>query len=102
MLKEREIRDQVAGYLARQIDLGALSSWLYGAAWDMGSDVHPATRALAHAVLSRLDEYSSSGFSEDVLRGELDSLAKIIVQMEVENQVQAESSAQMLEVPVSL
>jgi hypothetical protein len=95
MLKEREIRDQVAGYLAGYIPLQDLSSWIYSVTWDMDAD-SPRTRAFAYAVLGQLAEYSSAGLSEQDLRDALDSLSRIIVTQLGEHPVQMASSAQLL------
>jgi hypothetical protein len=97
MLKEREIRDQVAGYLAGYIPLQDLSSWIYSVTWDMDAD-NPRTRALAYAVLGQLAEYSSAGLSEQDLWDALDSLSRIIVtQLGEDHPVQMASSAQLFE-----
>lgn len=79
MLKENEIRDQLAGYLAGHIPLRELSSWLYEATWDMDADTDPSTQAFAYAVLARLAEHSSAGFSEAELRTGLSKLATNII-----------------------
>jgi hypothetical protein len=79
MLKEREIRDQLAGYLARQISLHDFSSWLHSVTWDMEAATDLRTQALVYEVLGRLGEHSSVGSSEDVLRADLEEFARIII-----------------------
>jgi hypothetical protein len=75
MLKEREIRDQLAAYLEGAVPLREFSGWLYRETWDMaGSD--PGARAFAYEVLGRVAERSTAGFGEQELREELRRLAE--------------------------
>ena len=114
MLKENEILDQVEAYVAGQIPLRHLSGWLYEATWDMAPDTHPRAQAFTYAVLGKLAEQSSAGFSEAVLRQELqrvarvrreelNRLARVIVRRMPavpDDPVRTVSSSQIVEVPV--
>ncbi len=97
MLKEREIRDQLASYLADEISLAHLSAWVYGVALDMEPD-SPRTRKLAYSVLGRVAEQSTAGSGEDILRDELREIARIILSEETDP-VRRESSSRVLVVP---
>ncbi len=103
MLKEREIRDRLASYLAGALPLRDFSAWLYGESLDMeGSS--PRAQALVYAILGRLAERSSAGFSESKLRAWLLPLADSFTLVEEQPEVRTESSSEVLlprEVPVA-
>ena len=96
MLKEREIRDQLAGYLAGLVPLQQFSSWVYDVTWDMEAGTDPRTREFAYAVFGRLAEHSSTGYSEAILRAELEKLAGNITLVQDRPAVQSESHVQIL------
>jgi hypothetical protein len=97
MLKEREIRDQLASYLASQITLADLSSWIYSVTWDLEAGTDPNARDLAYKILGRLAEHSSAGFSEDDLRASLLPIANNITRWGLAvNALEMGSSSQVL------
>jgi hypothetical protein len=105
MLKEREIRDQLVGYLTGLIPLQQLASWVYDVTWDMDAATDLRTQEFAYAVLGRLAEHSSAGYPEASLKTELRQLASNIIVMQDRPAVQGRSHVQVLstsKVPVAL
>lgn len=71
---ELQIRRKLADYLARQLSLRSLESWLLGSTWDLEETQEPVAARLAQAIDLRLIERSNGHWTEDELRSQLGAL----------------------------
>ncbi len=71
MANANEIRNKLASYLARELDLDAFEDWVVQNTWDVRAQGSEEARELAHAIELRLSEFSSEHMDEESLRREL-------------------------------
>jgi hypothetical protein len=71
MIAERQIREQLARYLRRELSLDEFEDWVVQRSWNMHLDSGDDAQKLASAIELRLAEYSSGHFDEDSLRKDL-------------------------------
>ncbi len=71
MIRDFEIRDHLASFLAGTVSQDAFEDWLVQHSWNMHLDSDESAQNLASAIELRLAEYSSGHLDEAALRNEL-------------------------------
>jgi len=74
MINCTQIREQIATFLHREIDLDAFEDWIVRHTWNIHRSGDEAAERMTFAVEELLSEYSSDHIGEDQLRKELSGL----------------------------
>ena len=74
---ERQIREQVAEYIAGELSLAQLKDWIMPVLWETDRDADPTAYALAAEINARLIEYSNGDWLDSEVRDLLDPLSLI-------------------------
>ena len=69
-----QIREQIASYLAKGIDLDSFEDWITLNTWNIARSADLQSRQLAFAIELRLSEHSSGHLPEEQLRDELSAI----------------------------
>jgi hypothetical protein len=72
---EREIRDQLVGYLAGDVSPADLEAWLLAETWDLDEASEPYAAELAYSALLAISEHGHEHLSRPELRRRVLSLA---------------------------
>jgi hypothetical protein len=92
MIKENEIRAELAKHLAGNQSLDSFEDWLVQQSWNMHRDSDRPAQSLASKIELLLAEYSSGHIDEDALYQELRPLATLSFGTPSSNVVISESS----------
>ncbi len=71
MISFKEIRDELASYLARDISFAQFEDWLIDHSWDMHKDSPEEVQELVHEINASIYEYLDQYIDEDVLKARL-------------------------------
>ena len=71
MVSGSAIREKLAAFFARQIDLDEFEDWLVQSTWNVHQSGDESARELAHAIELRLAEHSAGHLTGEALRREL-------------------------------
>ncbi len=71
MLRDIEIREQLANFLSGSLSLEQFEDWLVQNSWNMHKDADDVAQHLASEIELRLSEHSSGHLSDSALRNEL-------------------------------
>ena len=75
MVSSSQIRDRLAAYLDKRIDLESFEDWFVEHTWNIHKSDNRAAESLTFAIEESLSEYSSGHLTEEKLKDELRSLA---------------------------
>lgn len=96
------IREQIASYLAKGIELDSFEDWIAQNTWNIAKSDDLESRQLAFAIELRLSEHSSGHLPEARLRDELSSLlVSRMAQVSFQTNV-SESGASNTNVPAAV
>ncbi len=71
MISLRQIRDELASYLAREISFAEFEDWLIDHSWNMHKDSSEDAQELVHSINAFIYEYLDKYVDEDWLRAQL-------------------------------
>ena len=71
MIRENDIREQLANYLRGELSLSALNEWILVSSWNMHKDSRNEARRLVAKVLAEIHEYGEGNLNEAALKGEI-------------------------------
>lgn len=74
MVSSSQIREQIARFIDRQIDLQALRSWLVKNTWDISKSGSVAAESLTFAIEEIFSDYSDQLINAKELRNQLFAL----------------------------
>jgi hypothetical protein len=98
LMSIKEIREQLAKYLANEISIDTFEDWVAQNTWNIHQSGDEAAQRIAYAIESRLAEYSGGFVTEPILRN---ALAPLVTSYEPEVQ-QFGSSNLIVEVAIPM